>query len=94
MDAEVNSLEKRVFLARLYDYYKPLLTDKQREIFEIHEFSDLSLAEIAEQQSVTRQSVHYVLLRTRQKLEELEAKLGFARRIDELENELMKAGRQ
>lgn len=69
-------LERRVLINSLYDNYKALLTDKQREIYELHEFSDLSLAEIAEQKGISRQAVHDTLTRTQVKLEDLEAKLG------------------
>jgi RNA polymerase sigma factor (sigma-70 family) len=75
---EQGYLERRMLLNRFYDHYKPLLTDKQREVYEMHEFSDLSLGEIAEHYGKSRQAVHDLLLRTRSKLEMLESKLGLA----------------
>ena len=78
MNDEQGYLERRMLLNRFYDHYKPLLTDKQREVYEMHEFSDLSLGEIAEHYGKSRQAVHDLLLRTRSKLEMLESKLGLA----------------
>ena len=73
-------LERRLLYNQLYDHYKPLLTEKQREVYELHEFSDLSLAEIAEQYGKSRQAIYDLLLRTKRKLEMLEKKLGLVAR--------------
>lgn len=72
-------LERRVHINKLYDCYKSLLTEKQREVYELHEFSDLSLSEIAEQKGTSRQAVHDILTRTQHKLESFEAKLGLVK---------------
>jgi RNA polymerase sigma factor (sigma-70 family) len=85
MNNEQEYLERRVLLNQLYDHYKPLLTEKQREVYELHEFSDLSLSEIAEIYGKSRQAVHDLLYRTRSKLEMLEEKLGLVTR-EENEN--------
>ena len=85
MHNEQKYLERRVLLNQFYDHYKPLLTEKQREVYEMHEFSDLSLSEIAEHYGKSRQAVHDLLFRTKSKLEMLEGKLGLARR-EEKEN--------
>lgn len=73
---EQEYLERRLLLNQLYDNYKPLLTEKQREVYELHEFSDLSLGEIAELYGKSRQAIYDMLFRTRNKLEMLEKKLG------------------
>lgn len=71
-------LERRVQFSRLYDLYGPLLTEKQRRIYEMHELDDLSLSEISEELSISRQGVSDQLTRVRARLEELEGLLGFA----------------
>ena len=44
-------------LILLYDYYGDLLTQRQRECFELRYNQDLSLGEIAETLGVSRQAV-------------------------------------
>ena len=51
-------LDDRFYLISLYDFYKGLLTSKQREYFELSYFDDYSLSEIAEQFNVSRAAVY------------------------------------
>lgn len=51
-------MEKNIYYIELFDIYGDLLTEKQREIFTSHYIFDLSLAEIAEPNGKTRQSVY------------------------------------
>ncbi|MBQ3919064.1 MAG: DNA-binding protein [Oscillospiraceae bacterium] len=60
----------------LYDVYGSMLTDKQRNIFDLHLNEDLSLGEIAELEGITRQGVRDSLVRGRQTMEDLEERLG------------------
>lgn len=62
---------------RLLDLYAPLLTPTQREIATLYFDYDLSLAEIAEQKGVSRQSVSDCLRTCRKQLQSYEQKLGF-----------------
>jgi len=55
---------KREELISLFDIYKGLLTDKQRTYFMDYYYSDLSLAEIAENYSVSRNAVFDMLKKT------------------------------
>ena len=59
----------------LFDFYSRLLTDKQRELFELHYQYDLSLGEIGENFDVSRQAVHDLLRRTISQLENYEQRL-------------------
>ena len=72
---------------RLWDLYSPLLTKTQREITDLYFNYDLSLAEIAEEKGVSRQSVSDCLTKCRRQLEEYDKKLGFTNAIDELSRE-------
>ena len=51
-------MDKTIYYNNLYDYYGELLTDKQRTYYEDYYFNDLSLAEIAEVNNVSRNAVH------------------------------------
>ncbi len=79
---------RRMHVNRLYDLYSPLLTEKQREAWELHEFSDLSLAETAERIGTSRQAVFDLISRSRDRLEELEGLLGFLSRESALKREI------
>ena len=62
--------------AYLLDFYGPLLTEKQRDIYEWYYQQDLSLGEISEVASVSRNAVHDLVSRTDKKLERYEQALG------------------
>lgn len=67
-------------LVLLYDYYGDLLTDRQRECFELRYNQDLSLGEIGQELGISRQGVHDNLSRTEALLRNMEAKTGCVRR--------------
>ncbi len=75
-------MEDLLFL-RLWDIYNPLLTDHQREITDLYFNYDLSLAEIAENKGVSRQSVSDCLKKCRKQLIQYEEKLHFAQILTE-----------
>lgn len=68
-------LEKTTRVNLLYDFYKNLLTEKQRDYMELYYQDDLSLSEIAEQYQVSRQAVFENIKRAEQLLEQYEASL-------------------
>ena len=70
---------------RLKDLYGAMLTDRQRDVVELYYEFDLSLGEIAENLSVTRQAVHCALKQAEGILEECEQKLGFLQKLGELD---------
>jgi predicted DNA-binding protein YlxM (UPF0122 family) len=63
----------------LYDVYGPLLTLRQQELIQAYYLEDLSLAEIAGGDGVSRQAVHDLIKRAEALLSEYEEKLGFVR---------------
>lgn len=64
----------------LYDYYGDLLTERQRECFELRYNQDLSLGEIGQELGISRQGVFDNLSRTEALLENMERKTGCVRR--------------
>ena len=81
-------LERRIYVNVLYDLYGPLLTERQRKVYEMRYFSDLSLSEIAETLEITRQAVHILVNRTAERLLKFENELGIAARLERLENRI------
>lgn len=63
-------------LVLLYDYYGMLLTDRQRECFEMRYYQDLSLGEIGQELGISRQGVYDNLSRAEALLRNMEAKTG------------------
>ena len=60
----------------LFDYYGDLLTERQRQCFDMRHNQDLSLAEIAQELQVSRQGVHDNLQRAEALLKNMEQKTG------------------
>ena len=67
-------------LILLYDYYGDLLTERQRECFELRYNQDLSLGEIGQELGISRQAAFDNLSRTEALLKNMEAKTGCVRR--------------
>lgn len=65
-----------VELLLLFDYYGDLLTDRQKLCFDMHYNQDLSLGEIAQELSISRQAVYDNLNRTEALLKNMEEKTG------------------
>ena len=64
----------------LLDYYGGMLTEKQRECFDMRYNQDLSLGEIGELQGVSRQAVCDNLARTEALLRRMEENIGCVKR--------------
>ena len=62
----------------LFDIYGEMLTEKQRDFLNYYYNDDLSLAEIAENEGITRQGVRDAIKRAETQLYDMEARLGFA----------------
>ena len=75
-------MEDQAFLkTMLFDFYGDLLTDRQKEFYDLYHNEDLSLAEIAENAGITRQGVRDVIVRAEAILEEMEDKTGIVARF-------------
>lgn len=67
-------------MTMLFDCYGEMLTERQREFYDLYHNEDLSLAEIAENYGISRQGVRDVIVRAEAILTELEEKTGFVER--------------
>lgn len=84
-------------MALLFDFYGELLTEKQRSYFDLYYNQDFSLAEIAEEEGISRQGVHDTLMRTELALRNFEEKTGIVARAMQRRSALQtieKAARQ
>lgn len=79
------NIEKMVEIGLLFEQYKGLLTDKQREIVSLYYEEDYSLGEISENLNVSRQGVYDTLKRSEKILRDYEEKLGLVSKIQEQE---------
>lgn len=85
MDRLESAVGKRVRDTLLLDIYGRLLTEKQRLACELTWFEDMSLAEVADTLSVSRQGVHDLISRARENMENFDAVLGLVSREQKLE---------
>lgn len=75
-------------MTMLYDFYGDLLTDRQKEFYDLYYNEDLSLAEIAENYGITRQGVRDVIVRAEQILNDTEDKTGIIRRFHKMQENI------
>jgi len=78
-------MPKDLNVSLLCDYYGDLLTTKQKEAILLYYNEDLSLAEIAEQLSITRQGARDNICRGEEKLLAFEKVLGMADKSSKLQ---------
>ncbi len=83
-------MEKIVEQGLLYDFYGELLTEHQRKVYEDAVYNDMSLVEIAEEYSISKQGVHDILRRCTNSLENYEERLHMIRRTDGIKKHLQK----
>ena len=75
----------------LLDFYGNLLTDKMRATLDMYLNDDLSLAEIAEEEEISRQGVHDKVNRALAQLKDYEDKLGLVKRFLEQKESVSEA---
>ena len=75
--------ESRFDQSMLLDFYGELLTEKQRDCFDLHYNEDLSLSEIAEQLGISRQGVWDNIRRAESAMREIEEKTGLIARFED-----------
>ena len=76
--------EKNMKIAYLIDFYEDLLDAHVRSVMRAYYDDDLSLAEIAEIEGISRQGVRHLIKKGEDQIEFYEANLGLAKRHEEL----------
>lgn len=75
-------MDKIVEHGILYDFYGELLTEHQRRVYEDAVYHDMSLSEIAQEYSISRQGAHDLIKRCNKILQEYEDKLHLVEKFD------------
>ena len=68
-------------MTMLFDFYGELLTDRQKEFYDLYYNEDLSLSEIAENYGISRQGGRDVIVRAENYMTEIEDKTGLLKRF-------------
>ena len=76
---DLKELEK---INELYDFYKELLTEKQRDYFEMYYFYDNSLGEIASDNNISRNAIYDNISKTCKILQDYESKLHLVEKYE------------
>lgn len=76
-----HTIEERLELSILYDFYGALLKDNQQRMFEASILEDYNFSEIAQEEGITRQGVYDTVKRATRQLELYEEKLGLVARF-------------
>lgn len=71
-------MEENIYLTRLFDYYGCLLTDKQQQYFTDYYMENLSITEISENNSVSRNAAYKQIKDAESNLLNYESKLHLA----------------
>lgn len=79
-------MKDTVYLSVLFDYYGDLLTDKQNQYFQDYYFDNLTLSEISENNSVSRNAVHKTIKEAEEKLLFYEEKLKLYSKSEKIKN--------
>ena len=77
-------------MTMLLDFYGDVLTERQKEFFDLYYNEDLSLSEIAENYGISRQGVRDVIVRAEAVMTELEDKTGLMKRFMQIREKVQR----
>ena len=83
--------DKTLQFTLLFDFFGDILTEKQKEYFDLYHNEDLSLSEIAESAGITKQGVYDIITRAEKALAEIEQKTGIVNKWCKAREELEQA---
>jgi len=78
-----HTMEERMELSMLYDFYGALLKENQRRMFEASVLEDYNFSEIAQEEGITRQGAYDTVKRAGRQLRMYEEKLGLVARFED-----------
>lgn len=82
------NIEERVQIAILSKYYGAVLTERQQDILKMYVDNNLSLSEVSEELGISRQAVKDALDNSMQALKNMEEKLQFISRDDNIKKQI------
>jgi predicted DNA-binding protein YlxM (UPF0122 family) len=88
--AKRRDMEDKIKSGYLYDFYGELLTEHQRSVYEMSINDDLSLAEIADSLSISRQAVHDILKRCDKLLQDYESRLHLVEKFMNIRGDVIR----
>ena len=74
----------RIEIGWLFDFYGPLLTERQQKLLALYCNEDFSLSEIAAREGISRQGVYDAVHRAARQLEDYETQLGLLKRYQSM----------
>lgn len=80
-------MEEIIYYSELYDFYKNLLTSKQRETFKDYFFENLNIEEIASNYGVSKNAISKTIKSIKNSLEEYENRLHFKEYFNSVRSE-------
>ena len=83
--------DKTLQMTLLFDFFGDLLTEKQREYFDLYYNEDLSLSEIAGNVGITRQGVRDIIVRAEATLLDYEERTGIVARFQQRNTDIDRA---
>ena len=83
-------MEDKIKSGYLYDFYGELLTEHQRSVYEMSINEDLSLSEIADTLSISRQAVHDIIKRCDKLLQDYESRLHLVDKFMQIKSDVVK----
>ena len=84
----MDDMERIVEKGLLFDFYGPLLTEHQQKIYKEVILDDYTISEVAEDEGISRQSVHDLIKRCDRQLEDYEKKLGLVKRFQLIQKKI------
>ena len=75
-------MEETLYITSLYEYYKELLTDNEKNYVEDYYYENLTMEEIADNKGVSKNAISKTLKEVKNKLNDYESKLNLKSNYD------------